>query len=256
MTAAGHVPQLSPQPVLLSASNSGVVVKVSPDSAAMDPLAQVLTGFLLAYNGATRTAYTSDLRAWITWCATHHLPPLAAARADLDTYVQQLRESGAAPASIARRLATLSGLYTYAVDEGLLSRSPATRVRRPKVGESTVSTGLSREELSALVAAAEADSLRALAAVLLLGLNGLRVSEVCGADGGRRQGHRLVALLPRHPGSGDLGSSTAPVNMGRSCEKHSVDDRRQSRLPTSFDRRAAAGLNKLPVSKVCGSTAS
>jgi len=196
MNAVSQVPQL-PRPFLLPASHGGVVVDVSSDSAAVDPLAQVLAGFLLAYNGATRTAYTSDLRAWITWCTTHHLPPLAATRADLDTYVQQLRESGAAPASIARRLATLSGLYTYAVDEGLLPRSPTTRVRRPKVGENTVSTGLSREELSALVAAAEADSLRALAAVLLLGLNGLRVSEVCGAraeDLGSERGHQVLTI--------------------------------------------------------------
>ncbi|WP_432498885.1 tyrosine-type recombinase/integrase [Kineococcus auxinigenes] len=180
---------------------SGALVPAAPAVPARpavdEPWQRVATGFLLAYSGATRTAYATDLRAWITWCTEHSLEPLAATRAHLDAYAQQLREAGAAPASTARRLAALSGFYGYAVDEGVLARSPVSRVRRPRVGEATVSTGLSREELTALVAAAEADCPRSLAAVLLLGLNGLRVSEVCGAraeDLGTERGHRVLVL--------------------------------------------------------------
>ena len=92
------------------------------------------------------------------------------------------RSRTAPPATIARRLSTLSGFYRYAVNKEAISRNPVASVRRPKVGTETASTGLDRNELSALVHAAEADSPRSLALVLLLGLNGLRISEVLGSD--------------------------------------------------------------------------
>ncbi|TXR51592.1 tyrosine-type recombinase/integrase [Quadrisphaera setariae] len=162
-------------------------------------MAQVLAGFLLAYSGATRTAYASDLRHFLTWTAARApgIDPLGVARAHLDAYAADLAATGLAPATTARRLAALAGFYAYAVDEGHLQRSPAARVRRPKVGEHTTSTGLDRAELSALVAAAEADGPRSLVVVLLLGLNGLRVSEVAGARAehlGTERGHRVLAI--------------------------------------------------------------
>ncbi len=61
-------------------------------------------------------------------------------------------------------------------------RGTVASVRRPKVGTDTVSTGLDREELTALVKAAQADSPRSHAVVLLLGLNGLRISETLVAN--------------------------------------------------------------------------
>ena len=70
-------------------------------------------------------------------------------------------------------------------------------VRRPKVGTDTVSTGLDRDELTALVHAAEADSPRSFALVLLLGLNGLRISEVLGSDVDdldNERGHRVLRV--------------------------------------------------------------
>jgi site-specific recombinase XerD len=70
-------------------------------------------------------------------------------------------------------------------------------VKRPKVGTDTVSTGLDKDELAALVGAARADSPRSHALVLLLGLNGLRVSEVLGADVadlGTERGHRVLSI--------------------------------------------------------------
>jgi integrase len=54
---------------------------------------------------------------------------------------------------------------------------------------------LDRGELGALVKAAQADSPRSYALVLLLGLNGLRISEALGADVddiGNERGHRVL----------------------------------------------------------------
>jgi len=171
----------------------------------------------------------------------HGDDPLTARRADVDAYA--LREAGASPATISRRLATLSGFYGYAVDEQLIERSPTTRVRRPKVGEHAVSTGLSRDELTALVAAAQTDGPRSLVAVLLLGLNGLRVSEVTTAvaEGlSTERGHRVltivrkggrtarVPLAPRTSEAIDelLAGRThgplLPTRTGRAMDRHAV----------------------------------
>ena len=54
---------------------------------------------------------------------------------------------------------------------------------------------MGRDELAALIRAAETDSPRSLALVLLLGLNGLRISEVLGADVkdlGTERGHTVL----------------------------------------------------------------
>jgi len=163
------------------------------------PLSQVLAGFLLAYTGATRTAYATDLRHYLTWTTTRaaDTDPLSVTRAHVDAYAGGLTADGLGPATVARRLAALAGFYAYAVDEGHLQRSPMTRVRRPRVGEETTSTGLDRSELSALIAAAHADGPRSLVTVLLLGLNGLRVSEVAGARAehlGTERGHRVLVI--------------------------------------------------------------
>lgn len=163
------------------------------------PLGQVLAGFLLAYSGATRAAYASDLRHYLTW-TTAQAPgtdPLGVTRAHIDAYAGDLGAAGLSPATVSRRLAALAGFYAYAVDEGLLERSPVIRVRRPTVGEHTTSTGLDRAELSALVNAAQADGPRSLVVVLLLGLNGLRVSEVAGARAehlGTERGHQVLVI--------------------------------------------------------------
>ena len=162
------------------------------------PAAQVAAAFLLAYEGATRAAYGQDLRCWLSWCDAHDLDPLEAQRAHVDAYARTLAEvEGRSPATVARHLSTLSGIYRYAVAEDLVARNPVANVRRPKVGSDTVSTGLSRDELAALISAASEDSSRSLTLVLLLGLNGLRVSEALGADVGdltTERGHRVLRI--------------------------------------------------------------
>jgi integrase/recombinase XerD len=87
--------------------------------------------FLLGYSGNSRKAYTNDLRAWFAWCAQLGVDPLEARRADVDAYAGWLGETpqpktgkAAAPSTIARRLSAIAGMYQYAVDEGLLDRSP------------------------------------------------------------------------------------------------------------------------------------
>jgi integrase/recombinase XerD len=96
--------------------------------------------------------------------------------------------------TVARRLSTF---YKYAEGEEVIARNPVARVRRPKVGTDTGSTGLDADELGTLIRAARAESPRSHALVLLLGLNGLRVSEVLGTnveDLTIERGHRVLMV--------------------------------------------------------------
>ena len=165
---------------------------------------------ILLSRSTVRAAYRHDLRAWFSWCSDHDLDPLLAQRAHVDAYARTLGEvEDRSPATVARHLSALSGFYRYTLAEDLVARNPVANVRRPKVGTDTVSTGLSRDELAALIGVAASDSPRSLALVLLLGLNGLRVSEALGADVGdlsSERGHRVLRIKRK-------GGKTATVPL-------------------------------------------
>jgi len=81
-------------------------------------------------------------------------------QAHVDAYAHRLRELGASDATIARRLACLSGFYRYALEEGLLERNPVAGVRRPRLSEDSQALGLDREQTRALLGAADSASAR------------------------------------------------------------------------------------------------
>ena len=180
----------------LVSAGQGVLVS----SAEVGPAARdVEAAFLLSYpTSHTRRAYASDLSAWFAFCDTVGVDPLAASRAHVDAWARKLAEiDGRSPATVARKLSALSGFYRYALNEDVIARNPVGAVRRPKVGSDTQSTGLDRNELSALIAAARNDGLRTHALVLLLALNGLRISEALGADASdldAERGHRVLRI--------------------------------------------------------------
>jgi integrase/recombinase XerD len=157
---------------------------------------RVASAFLLGYpNRGTREGYARDLTAWWEWCDRAGIAVLGARRPHLDLYTRGLEAAGLAPATIARRLAVLSGFYAYAVDEGVLARNPASHVKRPDVGEESPRLGLDREEARALLDAATNPRDEALVCLLLL--NGLRVSEAISArveDLGDERGHRVLRV--------------------------------------------------------------
>ena len=158
---------------------------------------RLAAAFLLSHRGRTREAYAQDLTDFFGWCAAAGVDVLAAARVHIDGYVEHLTGAGAAPATVVRRLAALSGFYEYGIDAEAVVRNPVHRVRRPKVGDNVQSTGLSAAEAGRLLAAAAAHSPRAEVVVSLLLLCGLRVSELCGAtvaDLGYERGHRVLTV--------------------------------------------------------------
>src|SRR3954447_16726171 len=174
--------------------------------------------FLARYRGRTLDAYRYDLRVYFQWAADAGLQVLAATRPQIELYVRALEERGLAATTIDRRISTICGLYRFAHIDGRIVSNPAQYVRRPKVQESTA-RGLDRTELGALLFTAERFDHAHAALAVLLGLNGLRVSEACGTnveDPDFPRGHRtlrilgkgnkpaLIPLVPRAAGTIDL----------------------------------------------------
>lgn len=166
--------------------------------ASISPANDVATAFLLGYSGNTRGSYRRDLAAWFSWCADRFLDPLEVVRAHVDGWARQLEEIGGySPASVARRLSTLAGFYRYASNEGVIARNPLAGVRRPRVATESTSTGLDKDELHALIDRACQDGPRSHVLVLLLGLNGLRITEALSIDVSdldTERGHHVVRI--------------------------------------------------------------
>jgi integrase/recombinase XerD len=156
-----------------------------------------LAGFLAGYSGHTLEAYRLDLRQFVGWCTEHRLALFGARRADIERFGRHLEALGRARATVARRLGTIVCFYRYAEEEGLIERSPAVHVRRPRLDYESHAVGLDRNEVGALLVAAGLAGARDHALVSLLALNGLRVSEATGADIERlavERGHRTLTI--------------------------------------------------------------
>jgi site-specific recombinase XerD len=175
----------------------------STDVAVIDPAFSdaeryALAAFLAGYRGLTRDAYALDLRQFVVWCAEHKLRLFTARRADIECFARDLEARGRARATVARRLCTVAEFFRYAEQEGLLERSPAAHVRRPRLDYESHATGLDRNEVGGLLVAAGLASAREHALVFLLAINGMRVSEALGADIealGLERGHRTLTVL-------------------------------------------------------------
>lgn len=225
---------------------TGALALVTPAGEATSPLRSaddVAAAFLAGYEQATREAYARDLRAWGDFLASIEVEVLAAHRVHVDAFARQGEEASVSPATIARRLSALSGFYAYALDEGLIVRSPVARVRRPRVSDQSARLGVDRAGMRALLDVAQASGTRDHALACLLALNGLRVSETLAADvadlaherghrtlrlrrkGGKRQ---TVALAPRTSAALDVmldGRSAGPLfatRTGRRMDRHAA----------------------------------
>ncbi len=203
----------------------------------------VAAAFLAGYGPATREAYARDLRAWGEFLASIDVEVLAAHRVHVDAFARQGEDANVSPATIARRLSALSGFYDYALDEGLIARSPVARVRRPRVSDESPRLGVDRAGMRALLDVARASGTRDHALACLLALNGLRISETLAADvadlaherghrtlrlrrkGGKRQ---TVALAPRTAAALDAmldGRNAGPLfatRSGRRVDRHAA----------------------------------
>ncbi|MEJ7801480.1 MAG: tyrosine-type recombinase/integrase [Ilumatobacter sp.] len=169
-----------------------------PDEVAPPDEAQLAAAaFLARYGGRTLDAYRNDLRAFFQWADDTGLELLAATRPHIETYRQHMEARGLAASTIDRRLSTVCGYYRFAHIDGRIASNPAQYVRRTKVQPSD-RAGMDRSQLGAFIFTAERFDHDHATLAVLLGLNGLRVSEVCGTnveDLGVERGHRTVRII-------------------------------------------------------------
>ena len=149
----------------------------------LDVTRLALGGFLARYREPTLTAYRTDLRCYLAWCAQTGADPLRITRAQLEVYLRTLESRGYAAATTSRRFTTIAVFLKYAVIDGLIPVNPADAVTRPKVAwEGQRRTVLHPLEFAALLTTARIAGGVDHALVALLGMIGLRVSEACHAD--------------------------------------------------------------------------
>ncbi len=167
-----------------------------------------MVGFLGGHKGRTREAYELDLRQFAGWCQHRGQRLFDVTRVDIERFARDLEQSGRAPATISRRLATITGLYRFAEEEGLIDHSPAVHVRRPRVDPESHAVGLDRNELGAFLSP-PGSAHRWTMRWPRCGLNGLRVSEALGADVadlGLQRGHRTLFVSRK-------GNKTATIPL-------------------------------------------
>ena len=219
-----------------------------------DQLAAI--AFLARYSGRTLEAYRHDLKYFFQWAADRDLEVLAVTRAHIEMYRSTMEQRGLAPSTIDRRLSTVCGYFRFAHIDGRIPANPAQYVRRPKV-QPTERHGMDRGELGRFLFTAEHFDRDHAALAVLLGLNGLRVSEACATDVedlGFERGHRTLRILGKgnKPAMIPLVPRTArtiDLAVGERCQgpilrrqdNQRLDRRTAHRWVRSIGKRAGLG---------------
>jgi site-specific recombinase XerD len=168
-----------------------------PDATLFDEAQLAAAAFLARYSGRTLDAYRHDLLAFFQWASDNQLLVLNATRPHIELYRAAMEERGLAASTIDRRLSTVCGFYRFGHIDGRVASNPAQYVRRPKVPPSD-GHGMDRAELGTFLFTAERFDRDHAALAVLLGLNGLRVSEACGTnieDLAVQRGHRTLRIV-------------------------------------------------------------
>lgn len=214
------------------------------------PLYLAIASFLARYgNAQTRYQYELDIRLFVEWCQVNGLDPLLTVqRVHVELFGRHLElERHNGPATVNRRLGTLTTWYSFLEIDGIVHKSPATHIRRPKIYVDDIKTlGLDRMELGAFLQVARAhEQSNRWALAVLLGLLGLRVSEACNVQiedfyGRSERGHRILTVV----GKGSKPATIPlPVQVTRALDACAGDRTRGPLLVRAsgdqLDRRTA-----------------
>jgi len=241
---------------MTTSTSTPLTVEVVDRGFVPDEAEVAAAAFLARYSGRILDAYRHDLRGFFAWAAQVGLAALEVTRPHIELYRCWLEEQGLAASTIDRRLSTVCGFYRFAHIDGLVASNPAQYVRRPHVHPSE-GRGLDRSELGAFLLTAERYDHDHAALAVLLGPNGLRVSEACATDIedlGIERGHRAlrivgkgnkpatIPLVPRTARTIDLavGERCAGPILRR-CDGQRLDRRTAHRWVRSIGKRAGIG---------------
>ena len=141
-------------------------------------------GYLESERGCspqTLRAYAADLVQFLNFAAPQdEFDPAAIGAVQLRRYMAQLRQSGVARTTIARKLASLRSLYRYLMREGVVSDNPAANLTLPR-REKRLPIFLDEAEVERLLQApdpADTTGRRDRAILEMLYSTGMRISEL------------------------------------------------------------------------------
>ena len=132
----------------------------------------------------TRRAYGVDLERFSAWCDERGVAPADIRHRDVRRYASALSAEGAAPATVARKLASIRSLYDFLVRTEAMPQNPADLVSAPK-RESKLPRVLTRDQVAGLLDRIPARTpleLRDRAILELAYSCGLRVEEITSLD--------------------------------------------------------------------------
>lgn len=132
----------------------------------------------------TRRAYGVDLGGFAEWASAQGISPADVRHRDVRRYGAGLSTAGAAPATVARKLAALRGLYGFLVRTERVGQNPAELVSSPKRSEKLPKV-LSTEQMRSLlerIGARTPLELRDRAMLELAYSCGLRCEEIVNLD--------------------------------------------------------------------------
>jgi site-specific recombinase XerD len=134
----------------------------------------------------TRRAYAVDLGSFVEWVEPQGLGPGEVRHRDVRRYAAGLSSAGAAPATVARKLASIRGLYGFLVRTERAGQNPAELVSSPKRSEKLPQV-LTSEQMRSLLERIPAHTpleLRDRAMLELAYSCGLRCEEIVNLDQG------------------------------------------------------------------------
>ena len=134
----------------------------------------------------TRRAYGVDLGQFAEWASGRGLGPADVGHRDVRRYASGLSAQGSAPATVARKLASLRSLFDFLVRTERLPQNPANLVAGPKRGSSLPKV-LTREQMESLLSRIPARTeleMRDRAMLELAYACGLRCEEIVNLDMG------------------------------------------------------------------------
>ncbi|MDX6626852.1 MAG: integrase/recombinase XerC [Solirubrobacterales bacterium] len=132
----------------------------------------------------TRRAYAVDLAGFVEWISPQGLGPGDVRHRDVRRFAAGLSSAGAAPATVARKLAAIRGLYGFLVRTERVGQNPAELVSSPKRAEKLPNV-LTTEQMRRLLERIPAHTpleLRDRAMLELAYSCGLRCEEIVNLD--------------------------------------------------------------------------
>ena len=134
-------------------------------------------------NPNTRRAYKGDVEHFVAFCGIEHADEFRqVTRAHVIAWREVLESEDLAPATIRRKLSSVSSLYDYLCNENAVETNPVAGVKRPTEGSNEGKTpALSDDQARALLQAPDGDGIKAVRDRAILAtylFHALRRSEV------------------------------------------------------------------------------